>query len=272
MNPLPEVRCPPLRARLPESRLRALPARRFALLLSLASGVLFGPSAAAAESAELAPRLAACATCHGAQGEGAEGSEYAPHLAGKPAQYLYAQLRSFREGGRQHVQMAWLVRHLDDAYLREIGEFYAALPPKTAPAEALAAQAERPGDAIARQLVEQGDAARGLHACSACHGADLVGVEPGVPALVGLPAEYVVAQFGAWRTGVRTAIAPDCMADIANALTPVEMRAIAEWLAVQGHREPRRPAPAGSLALPAACGSNPAAAPEPNSAAPGASP
>lgn len=215
----------------------------------------------AAASDDMRERLAACASCHGAQGEGAEGSEYAPHLAGKPAQYLYEQLRGFRDGGRQHVQMAWLVRHLDDAYLREIGEFYAALPPKTAPAEVLAARVERAGDAIARQLVEQGDAARGLHACSACHGVDLVGVEPGVPALVGLPAEYVVAQFGAWRTGVRTALAPDCMADIANALTPAEIRAVAEWLAVQGHSEPRRPAPAGSLVLPAACGSNPVAAP-----------
>lgn len=214
-----------------------------------------------AASDDLRERLAACASCHGAQGEGAEGSEYAPHLAGKPAQYLYEQLRGFRDGGRQHVQMGWLVRHLDDAYLREIGAFYAALPPKTAPVEVLAARVERPGDALARQLVEQGDAARGLHACSACHGADLVGIEPGVPALVGLPAEYVVAQFGAWRTGVRTAVAPDCMADIANALTPAEIRAIAEWLAVQGHSEPRRPAPAGSLVLPAACGSNPVAAP-----------
>ncbi len=272
MNPLPEVRCPPLRARLPEFRLRALPGPRLALLWLLASSVSFAQTGAAAESAELAPRLAACATCHGAQGEGAEGSEYAPHLAGKPAHYLYEQLRGFRDGGRQHVQMAWLVRHLDDAYLREIGEFYAALPPKTAPAETLAAQAERPGDAIARQLVAEGDAARGLPACGACHGADLVGVEPGVPALVGLPAEYVVAQFGAWRTDVRTAVAPDCMADIAKALTPAEIRAIAEWLAVQGHSEPRRPAPAGSLALPKACGSNPSRAPAEASASSGASP
>lgn len=206
---------------------------------------------------EMRERLAACAACHGEKGEGAEGAAYAPHLAGKPAAYLFEQLRGFRDGGRQHVQMAWLVRHLDDAYLREIGAFYAALPPKTAAAEALAARAERPGDAIARRLVEHGDPARGLPACSACHGADLVGLEPGVPALVGLPAEYVVAQFGAWRTGVRSATAPDCMADIARALQPAEIRAIAEWLARQGHSEPRRPAPAGSFALPLACGASP---------------
>lgn len=272
MNPLPEVRPRPRCSRPPESRDCASHGRLFALLLVLVGGVSIPQEGGAGAQADLAPRLAACATCHGAHGEGAEGSEYAPHLAGKPAQYLYEQLRGFRDGGRQHVQMAWLVRNLEDAYLREIGGFYAALPPKTAPADVLAARVERPGDAIARRLVEQGDAARGLHACSACHGADLVGVEPGVPALVGLPVEYVVAQFGAWRTGVRTAVAPDCMADIAKALTPAEIRAIAEWLAVQGHSEPRRPAPAGSPALPAACGSNPFAAPVTVSAAAEAQP
>lgn len=209
---------------------------------------------------EMRERLAACASCHGESGEGAEGSQYAPHLAGKPAAYLFEQLRGFRDGGRQHVQMAWLVRHLDDSYLREIGAWYAGLPPKTAPAEALAARVERAGDARARRLVQQGDPARGLHACTSCHGADLVGLEPGVPALVGLPAEYVVAQFGAWRTGVRSAAAPDCMADIAHALEPSEIRAIAEWLAGQGHSEPRHPAPEGSFTLPEACGSNPVAA------------
>lgn len=202
-------------------------------------------------------RLAACAACHGENGEGAEGTVYVPHLAGKPAAYLFEQLRGFREGGRQHVQMAWLVRHLGDDYLREIAAYYAALPPKTSAAEALAARPERPGDARAQQLVQQGDPARGLPACSACHGADLVGLEPGVPALVGLPSDYVVAQFGAWRTGVRTAMAPDCMHDIAQALHPAEIRAIADWLAGQGHSEPRRPAPAGSFALPLACGSHP---------------
>lgn len=219
---------------------------------------LLGPLQASTPDPEFGERLAACASCHGEQGEGIAGSEYTPHLSGKPAGYLFEQLRSYRDGGRQHVQMAWLVRHLDDDYLREIAGWYAAQPPITAPAEELAARPEGPGDALARRLVEEGDPARGLLACASCHGADLVGLEPGVPALVGLPAEYVVAQFGAWRTGVRTAVAPDCMADIARALEPSEIRALADWLARQGHSEPRRPAPAGSFLPPAACGSNPA--------------
>ncbi len=227
----------------------------FAMALSLTALAVSAQDADA--DPDFGDRLATCAACHGERGEGADGSAYAPHLAGKPGAYLYEQLRGFRDGGRQHLQMAWLVRHLDDDYLREIGDWYAALPPKTAPADELAAREARPDDAIAKRLVEQGDPARGLHACASCHGADLVGLEPGVPALVGLPAEYVVAQFGAWRTGVRSASAPDCMADIARTLEPTEIRAIAEWLSRQGHSQPRRPAAAGSFALPEACGSNP---------------
>ncbi len=229
------------------------------VLCWLGLGVLMLSPLVRAQTAdeEMRERLAACAACHGDYGQGAKGTVYAPHLAGKPAAYLFEQLRGFRDGGRQHVQMAWLVRHLDDNYLREIGAYYAALPPKTSAAEALAARVGRPGDELAQRLVEQGDPVRDLPACGACHGADLVGLEPGVPALVGLPADYVVAQFGAWRTGVRTAPAPDCMHDIARAMQPAEIRAIADWLAEQGHSEPRRPAPAGSFALPRACGSNP---------------
>ena len=50
-------------------------------------------------------RLAACAACHGARGEGAPGAEYYPHLAGKPAGYLFAQMQGFRDGRRHYPQM-----------------------------------------------------------------------------------------------------------------------------------------------------------------------
>src|SRR5690606_1718212 len=44
---------------------------------------------------DLREHLAACAICHGEHGEGAtEGGEYFPHLAGKPAGYLLAQMQA----------------------------------------------------------------------------------------------------------------------------------------------------------------------------------
>lgn len=204
----------------------------------------------------LQDRLAACNACHGKQGEGIEGAEYYPHLAGKPVGYLVDQLQAFRDTRRHNVQMNWLLRNADDAWIEAIARHYAALPPKTRADDASLrldpAVAER-----ARILVEHGDNARNIPACTACHGRELTGLDPGVPALVGLPADYVVAQFGAWRTGVRTAREPDCMADIARALDPADVRILATWLAAQGHADPRPPAPAGSFTLPRACGSLP---------------
>lgn len=229
------------------------------LLLSLASAL----HAAAPEPADLTDRLAACNACHGAQGEGMTGSVYYPHLAGKPALYLFRQLRAFRDGGRSYPQMGWLMRNMDDAYLQAIAQHFAALPPRThatgEPAKsANAALAQR-----AQPLIEHGDAARGIPACTACHGTGLAGLEPAIPGLVGLPEEYVVAQFGGWRTGVRTAQAPDCMAEIARALDPGEIRAIAAWLSAQTPDQPLRPAAAGSFVPPLACADLPHAAVQP---------
>lgn len=215
--------------------------------------LLAAHTAARADDDGLHDRLAACHACHGEQGEGIAGTEYAPHLAGKPAGYLADQLQAFRDGRRQHAQMHWLLRNMDDAYIGAIADHYAALPPKTR-ADDAGARLDPQLAARARQLVEHGDVARGVPACAACHGQDLTGLAPGIPALVGLPAEYVVAQFGAWRSGVRAARAPDCMADIARALDPADVRAMATWLAAQGHAEPRPPAAAGSFVPPRACG------------------
>lgn len=201
---------------------------------------------------DLGEALAACNSCHGRQGEGMSAGEYYPHLAGKPAQYLYDQLRAFRDGGRQYAQMSWLLRNMDDAYLQAVAAHFAAMPPRTRrPGEAAALDPAVAARATA--LVERGDASRGLPACAACHGTALTGLEPGIPALVGLPEEYIVAQFGGWLTGVRTARKPDCMGEIARKLDPAEIRALAAWLSRQGHDTPQRPAPAGSLVPPLAC-------------------
>jgi len=211
------------------------------------------PAWAASAPDDLTEHLAACNVCHGARGEGATGSEYYPHLAGKPAGYLLRQLRAFRDGGRNYPQMGWLMRNMDDAYLQAIAEHFAALPPRTRVPDAPVRTVQPALAERARALIEHGDAARGLPACAACHGADLAGLEPAVPALVGLPEEYLVAQLGGWRTGVRRAQQPDCMADIARKLEPAEIRALAGWLSAQEHTEPHRPAAAGSLLPPLAC-------------------
>jgi cytochrome c553 len=200
----------------------------------------------------MAQRMQACVACHGQEGR-ATNQGFFPRIAGKPAGYLYNQLVNFRDGKRKNATMAYLVDHMSDAYLQEIAGYFASLDlPHPAPQTTGAAAATL---ARGEQLVRQGDAARGVPACASCHGAAMTGVAPAMPGLLGLPRDYLLAQFGAWRSGERQAAAPDCMGEIARRLAPEDVSAAAVWLSAQPVTG--GPAPAGSLKtpLPVACGS-----------------
>lgn len=204
-------------------------------LLSLCAGLLT-PSARAQLSDE---HLKACAACHGNGGR-SQAEAYYPSIAGKPADYLYAQLRGFREARRHNEVMAGMLAFLSDDYLREIAAYYAAQMPSMQPRQKAASTAQL---RLGRALAEHGDAARGLPACRACHGRALGGTLPGIPGLLGLPADYLSAQLGAWQTGRRRALAPDCMAWIAKSLSAEEVGAVSAWLASQPYPDAPGPEP-----------------------------
>lgn len=199
----------------------------------------------------LEQRLLACAGCHGKRGEGLKANEYYPPIAGKPAGYLFNQLVNFRERRRQVAVMNYLVAFLSDEYLREIAEYYAKLPASPRPPAA-----PLPSGALKRgeTLMLQGDAARKIPACAACHGKAFAGMEPSIPGLLGLDAQYIGAQMGAWRNGVRRAQEPDCMANIASLLAPGDIESIAAYLASLPPSARSAPLPAGSLKPPMECG------------------
>lgn len=208
---------------------------------------------------DLREHLAACAICHGEHGEGAsEGGEYYPHLAGKPAGYLLAQMQAFRDGRRHYPRMIYLMQYMDDAWLGEIAQWYAAQPAHTQRVHHGASALDAAARARAESLVYEGDPARGLPACASCHGERLTGVEPGIPALVGLPTDYLIAQLGGWITGARVSRQPDCMADIARQIDPADIRLLSTWLAEQSANPAEPPMPAGSVKLPMPCGPMPA--------------
>ena len=215
-----------------------------------------GPASAGPARIEdsLAQRLAACTTCHGKEGRAAPDG-YHPRIAGKPAGYLYNQLRHFQDGRRRYGAMVALVDPLPDAYLQEIAAYFAALDlPYAAP---LAAREDAATLARGRVLALQGDPSRQLPACRACHGAALTGQLPATPGLLGLPRDYLVGQLGAWVNGQRKALAPDCMATIAKRLSGSDVTAVAAWLASQPVPLAAHAAPAPGGAPPLACGSVP---------------
>ena len=180
----------------------------------------------------MAERTRACTACHGEQGRaGPDG--YYPRLAGKPAGYLYNQLKNFAEGRRHYGLMTRVVDPMSEAYLREIADYFSSLK-LPYPAPSTTASRQTPALlARGQQLALQGDAARQLPACMQCHGERLTGVQPNVPGLLGLPLDYLNAQLGAWQTHQRQALAPDCMAQVVERMNRSDLVAVATWLSSQ---------------------------------------
>jgi len=197
-------------------------------------------------------RAQGCSTCHGSYGQGSS-DDYFPRIAGKPQGYIFNQLQNFRDGRRSYPPMNYLLAYMQDDYLAELAAFFAA--------QKLTGQVaigqESKASAGGEQLIEHGDPARGIPPCVACHGTKLTGIEPGIPALLGLHERYITAQIEAWRVGTRRAKSPDCMHDIAARLNEGEIKSIAAWLASQQPPSPAAPAAAGTWKTPLTCGSQP---------------
>ena len=222
--------------------------------------LMFCPAAVApAQPTERAPdtmeaRLRACEPCHGRQGEGTN-NPYFPRLAGKPAGYLMNQLVAFRDGRRRYPPMNYLLEYQSDSFLRKIADYLAALRPP--PVTQTVADVSSALLARGRSLVAEGDRAHGVPPCSGCHGPKLTGMEPGIPGLVGLRANYISAQLGAFRYGTRTAADPDCMQLVAASLSESDVTAVAAWLASLPIPANPSPVPQGTLQMPLGCGSEP---------------
>lgn len=207
---------------------------------------------------DMAERTRACTACHGEQGRaGPDG--YYPRLAGKPAGYLFNQLKNFQEGRRHYKLMTRLVDPLSDAYLQEMADHFSQLklpyPPAAQPAQRVSDRVLKLG----KQWALEGNSSLGIPACNTCHGQQLTGIQPHVPGLLGLPLDYLNAQLGAWQTQQRRATAPDCMRHIVKQLTSEDLVAVATWLSTQNMPLNSSPAPKieEPLKEPWRCGSAP---------------
>ncbi|RFA25777.1 hypothetical protein CAI21_18615 [Alkalilimnicola ehrlichii] len=231
--------------------------KRFLTALSAAGLFAFSQSSAHAQQPRLdsmQQRVQPCIACHDASAIDLQ-SGYVPRLHGKPAGYLFNQLINYQEGRRHHAPMEHMVNNLSPEYLWEMAEYFSRLD------EAQTPPAEPAADAALRErgeeLVFRGDPERGLASCQACHGERLTGVEPNTPSLLGLPSHYISAQLGAWRTGRRQAAEPDCMQEIAQAMSPRDIQAVARWLAALPVPEDSSADPEPAAELPMECGSVP---------------
>ena len=234
---------------------RSISVRIFIKRTALLFACCFAAHVHSAASDTFAPdniesRMLACTPCHGMRGQGTH-DDYFPRLAGKPAGYLFNQLVAFRDGRRHYSPMNYLLEYQNDTYLRAMADYFSGQNAPFLPRHAATVSSTL----LARgeELATRGDAKRGVPACSGCHNPDFTGMEPGVPALVGLQPNYISAQLGAWRYGTRTAATPDCMQIVAGHLSEDDVTAVSAWLSRLPVKPDIKPRPQN--ATPLACGS-----------------
>ena len=135
----------------------AILARRFAIALTLALGVIPGAGLLQAQElpAGLAARLAACGACHGVDGNAP--LRDTPSLAGQPVVFLENQMVLIREGIREIALMKGALDGITDTDIAALARHYARQPLKPPAAERDAALFAK-GEQLAQQ-----------NRCGSCH-------------------------------------------------------------------------------------------------------
>ena len=232
-----------------------------------------------------AAKAGTCAACHGLDGNPTD-PQY-PRLAGQNERYIARQIALFKSGER-NTGMAAVMKPFADALTaqdaRDIGAYFATQRAGAGVADdTLITRGPNAGKkffAVGERLFRNGDAARGIPACMACHGpAGSGNPGPAYPHLAGQQAAYTQRRLEEYRAGTTLERDPHLffvMAAVTRQLTDEEIGALASYL--QGLHPSRddvavaaapvpaaapapAPAPAATPAAPAETPTEPAAAP-----------
>jgi cytochrome c553 len=188
-------------------------------ILPLALGVVVllaacrGAAAADAAAGKALPET--CAGCHGA--DGVSQMPLTASLAGQPDEFVQWQLVYFRSGARKSEVMGPIAESLSNEDIRNLGAYYASLPPPKpeAAADALA----RVGEKIALQ-----------HRCKSCHSDDYNGFRAAAR-LSGQREDVMVKALHDFKSGKRLGSGVASMADVTYELSDADMQALAHFMA-----------------------------------------
>jgi len=207
-------------------RLAVSPARFATLLIALLTGLVSGAALAQAQADEVRARkivAGVCFVCHGVEGDAA--SEVFPRLAGQHWEYTAKQLDNFKSGKRKSTAMAAMVAKLTANEIDALGRYFEKMPVTPEPPKEAALAAK------GRDLYLQGNPNSGVPACASCHGSAALGTAA-LPRLASQYAGYLETQLKQFNSRERTndnAV----MHTIVSKMTPLEMAAVAQYLAGQ---------------------------------------
>lgn len=202
------------------------PARYATLLVALLTGLVSGAALAQAQADEARARkivAGVCFVCHGVEGDAA--SEVFPRLAGQHWEYTAKQLDNFKSGKRKSTAMAAMVAKLTANEMDALGRYFEKMPVTPEPPKEAALAAK------GRDLYLQGNPNSGVPACASCHGSAALGTAA-LPRLASQYAGYLETQLKQFNSRERTndnAV----MHTIVSKMTPLEMAAVAQYLAGQ---------------------------------------
>jgi cytochrome c553 len=195
-----------------------------ALLMSLLAGGGAGVAQAQTDD-DRARKIVSgvCFVCHGVEGDAA--SEVFPRLAGQHWEYTAKQLDNFKSGKRKSTAMAAMVTKLTASEMDALGRYFEKMPVTPEPPKEPAIAAK------GRDLYLQGNPNSGVPACASCHGPTGLGTAA-LPRLASQYAGYLETQLKQFNSRERTndnAV----MHTIVSKMTPLEMAAVAQYLAGQ---------------------------------------
>jgi cytochrome c553 len=156
-----------------------------------------------------------CAGCHGV--EGVSQTPLTPSLAAQSDEFVQWQLVYFRSGARKSETMSPIAEGLSNEDIRNLGAYYASLPPPkpSVTPDALTATGEK----LALQ-----------HRCKSCHSDDYNGFRAAAR-LSGQREDVLLKALRDYKTGARVGSGVASMADVTFELGDADMQALAHYMA-----------------------------------------
>ncbi len=157
---------------------------------------------------------ASCAHCHGVEGNSS--ADQYPNIASQQKEYLFRQLKAFKDGTRADPMMSPMVGVLDEQAMRDVADFYNAkdsVKQRTVPDPAKVAL----GKQVAADRI-----------CASCHLPTYKGQNE-FPKLTRQKLPYLVKQLQAFRDGMRNNDG-GVMAASVKGLTDEQIEALAHFL------------------------------------------
>jgi cytochrome c553 len=185
---------------------------RAVIAVTLLAAAVCGPLARADD---IKDKVEVCKGCHG--DVFTSQMENIPSLAGQLDQYIQWQLVYFRSGARKNEQMQPIVQDLTNEDIRNLGAYFAALPPFKASAD------DNP------DLSAKGKQAVAGRRCASCHGDNLAGTKA-IPRLAGQREDYLTKTLHDYKSSARNGGPQGVMSDVAYPLSDEEITALAHYL------------------------------------------